>query len=95
MNSDVVFQDSDDSNNQVGNIRIIPGEPTGMLSWLVKKQIAKNAKQAEQYLLWIAIAAVAITAVIAFLSLWSPNSSTVDPLLIPYSNSTVNASGSN
>jgi Tfp pilus assembly protein PilN len=61
--TDVVFED--DPSNVVGNIRIVPGVPTGMLSWLVKEQVVKNAKQAEQLLMFVAIGA-AILGVLVF-----------------------------
>ena len=55
MSDEVIFEDDPDL---VGNMAIVRGAPKGMLAWLVKKEIVKNAHQAEQFLLWVTIGAV-------------------------------------
>ena len=57
--------DEDNGNNRVGNIGIVRGAPTGMLAWLVKSKIVKNAKQGEYLLLGIAVVVI-ISAIAIF-----------------------------
>jgi hypothetical protein len=64
MNDEVIYEDE---NNEVGNITIVRSTATGMLAWLVKKNVVKSAKQAEQLLLILAIAAVILTFAIPWL----------------------------
>jgi Tfp pilus assembly protein PilN len=61
----VIFDE--DPSNLVGNIRVVPGVPTGMLAWLVKKQVVKNAKQAERLLMWVGIGAVVLGVIVFWL----------------------------
>jgi hypothetical protein len=58
MSNEVVFEGEDSADNTVGNIQIVPGAPTGMLAWLVKNKVVKNARHAELFLLGVAIVAV-------------------------------------
>jgi hypothetical protein len=55
MSGEVIFQDSD---NTVTGIAIVHKSPTGMIAWLVKKNIVVNAKQAERYMLIFSIGAI-------------------------------------
>ena len=64
MDDQVIFEDDNIGENRVGNIQIVPGAPTGMLAWLVKNQVVKNAKQAETFLLGLAIACVVLAVVV-------------------------------
>ncbi|MGB4076686.1 MAG: hypothetical protein WBK28_03215 [Minisyncoccia bacterium] len=62
--TDVQF---DDEQNQVSTIAIVKTAPTGLLAWLIKSGIAKNAKIAEQILLYIALASIAVGIVAPFM----------------------------
>lgn len=53
----VRFEDED---NQVSTIAIVKTAPTGILAWLIEKKFAKNAKVAEQILLYVSLLAVAV-----------------------------------
>ena len=66
-----------DGDDFVRNIRIVPGRPTGMLSWLVTKKIVKNARQAEKVLFGVAIAAVLITVGVLLLNFYQPQNAGV------------------
>jgi len=52
--------------NLVGNVRIVPGAPKGMLAWLIKKKIAKNGKGAEQLLFAVFIVCIVLSIAIFF-----------------------------
>ncbi len=60
MSDEVVFGE-----DIVGNIRVVPGAPTGMLTWLVKNKIVKSVRHAELFLLGI-VAVATIVAIFFF-----------------------------
>lgn len=81
--SDVTF-DEENSSNAVGNIRIVPGAPTGMLAWIIKHNLAKDGKGAERLLLILAIIMILIAigiAVVTFMPHHAP-----PPTAVPGSN---------
>ena len=63
MSGEVRF---DDEENTVSTIAIVQTPPTGLLAWLISSGIAKNAKIAEQILLYVALLAVAVGIVAPF-----------------------------
>ena len=54
-----MFED-EQGGNTVGNISIVPGAPKGMLAWLIKAKIVDSGRQAEYFLLGVAIAAIVL-----------------------------------
>ena len=63
MAGEVRFEDED---NQVSSIAIVRQPATGIIAWLVESGIAKNARIAEQILMYVALMAVAVGIVAPF-----------------------------
>lgn len=63
MPTDVRFEDED---NQVSTIAIVRQPATGIIAWLIESGIAKNARIAEQILMYVALLAVAVGIVAPF-----------------------------
>ena len=66
MSDELVFQE--EQANTISNIGIVRGAPKGALAWLVRSNIVKNAKQAEQFMLGVVI--VAVLSAIGVYLLW-------------------------
>lgn len=64
MAGEVRFEDED---NQVSTIAIVRQPATGIIAWLIESGFAKNARIAEQILMYVALMSVAVGIVAPFI----------------------------